>query len=105
MDLKSIGILEQYGVELIGAQATAIEKAEDREQFKAAMEAINIPTAKGGFVQSPEAAQALLESLDFPVIIRPSFTLGVPEAPRHTMPMNLKHSWKMDCGPAPLGKS
>ncbi len=76
MDLKSIGILEQYGVELIGAQATAIEKAEDREQFKAAMEAINIPTAKGGFVQSPEAAQALLESLDFPVIIRPSFTLG-----------------------------
>jgi carbamoyl-phosphate synthase large subunit len=76
MELHREGILEQYGVELIGAQVTAIEKAEDREQFKAAMEAAGIDTPKGGFVRSLKAAQALIQKMDFPVIIRPSFTLG-----------------------------
>ncbi len=76
MELQASGVLNQFGVELIGAQTSAIEKAEDREKFKSAMEVIGIPTAKGGFVRSREAARTLMESMHFPVIIRPSFTLG-----------------------------
>ncbi|NOZ04396.1 MAG: carbamoyl-phosphate synthase large subunit, partial [FCB group bacterium] len=76
MELHAIGVLDKYGVELIGAQIEAIEKAEDREKFKAAMDAIGIDTAKGGFVGSFDEAQTLIREMEFPVIIRPSFTLG-----------------------------
>ncbi len=75
-DLKRQGILEKYNVELIGANSSAIEKGEDREQFKAAMEEVGIPIAKGGLVRSAEEAQKLLEKVSFPLILRPSFTLG-----------------------------
>jgi len=63
-------------VQLIGAQVEAIEKAEDRERFKKAMDDIGIDTAQGEFVHTWEEANALMDTLDFPVIIRPSFTLG-----------------------------
>ena len=76
MDLHRQGILEKYGVQLIGAQVEAIEKAEDRERFKEVMDAAGINTAKGGFVHSWKEAKLLLETIEFPVIIRPSFTLG-----------------------------
>ncbi|NQV36383.1 MAG: carbamoyl-phosphate synthase large subunit [Candidatus Marinimicrobia bacterium] len=76
MDLHKAGVLEKYKIELIGAQVDAIEKAEDREKFKEAMDVIGIPTAKGGFVRSVEEARSLMQTMDFPVIIRPSFTLG-----------------------------
>ncbi len=76
MDLHSEGILDKYGVQLIGAQVDAIEKAEDRERFKKTMDSAGIETAKGGFVYSWEEAKTLIESMAFPVIIRPSFTLG-----------------------------
>ena len=76
MDLHSQGILEKYDVQLIGAQVEAIEKAEDREQFKVMMDGAGINTAKGGFVHSWNEAKMLLETIEFPVIIRPSFTLG-----------------------------
>ena len=76
MDLNEKGILKKYNIELIGAQVDAINKAEDREQFKAAMDEIGIDTAQGGFVHSWEEAEALLDSIKFPIIIRPSFTLG-----------------------------
>ncbi|MCF7801798.1 MAG: carbamoyl-phosphate synthase large subunit [Candidatus Marinimicrobia bacterium] len=74
--LHENGVLEKYGVELIGARIDAIQKAEDREQFKAAMDAVGIPTAKGGFVGSVEAALEKVRETGFPAIIRPSFTLG-----------------------------
>ena len=76
MDLHRQGILEKYGVQLIGAQVESIEKAEDRERFKEVMDAAGINTAKGGFVHSWKEAKLLLETIKFPVIIRPSFTLG-----------------------------
>ena len=76
MGLYKKGILKKYNVQLIGAQVDAIEKAEDRELFKVAMDEVGIPTAQGGFIHSWEEAKALIGSLAFPLIIRPSFTLG-----------------------------
>ena len=76
MDLKKSGLLNKHGIKLIGAQVDAIEKAEDRELFKKAMDEIGIDTAQGGFVHTWEEAKALLDSVQFPIIIRPSFTLG-----------------------------
>ena len=76
MELFNEGVLEKYSVQLIGAQVDAIEKAEDRERFKEAMDGVGIDTAQGGFVHSWEEAIALMDTLNFPIIIRPSFTLG-----------------------------
>ena len=76
MDLHKQGILEKHGVQLIGAQVGAIEKAEDRERFKEVMDTVGIDTAKGGFVHSWKEAKLFLETTEFPVIIRPSFTMG-----------------------------
>ena len=76
MDLHKLGILEKYGSKLIGAQVDAIEKAEDRGRFKEAMDAVGIDTAQGGFSHSWQEAETLLDTIQFPIIIRPSFTLG-----------------------------
>ncbi len=76
IDLYNEGILKKYGIQLIGAQVEAINKAEDREQFKAAMDEIGIDTAQGRFVHSWDEAEQLLDTIQFPMIIRPSFTLG-----------------------------
>ena len=76
MDLHKRGVLEKYDVQLIGAQVGAIEKAEDRERFKEVMDIIGIDTAKGGFVHSWKEAKLFLETIKFPIIIRPSFTMG-----------------------------
>ena len=76
MDLHREGILEKNNIELIGAQVDAIDKAEDRERFKKAMDEIGIDTAQGGFVHSWQEAEKLLDIMTFPIIIRPSFTLG-----------------------------
>ena len=76
MDLHKLGILEKYNVQLIGAQVDAIDKAEDRERFKEAMDDIGIETAQGGFVHSWQEAESQLQDLQFPIIIRPSFTMG-----------------------------
>ena len=59
MDLDKQGILEKYNIQLIGAQVDAIEKAEDRERFKEAMDAVGIETAQGGFVHSWQEAKFL----------------------------------------------
>ena len=76
MDLHKLGILEKYNVQLIGAQVDAIDKAEDRERFKEAMDAVGIETAQGGFVHSWQEAESQLQDLQLPIIIRPSFTMG-----------------------------
>ena len=76
MELFKEGVLDKFYVQLIGAQLEAIDKAEDREQFKKAMDEVGIDTAQGGFVHTWEEAKELINDLHFPVIIRPSFTLG-----------------------------
>jgi len=76
MELHKNGILKKHNIELIGAQVDAINKAEDREKFKTAMDEIGIDTAQGGFVNTWEEAEMMLEKIQFPIIIRPSFTLG-----------------------------
>ncbi|MAK93901.1 MAG: carbamoyl-phosphate synthase large subunit, partial [Gammaproteobacteria bacterium] len=76
LDLNRHGILDKYGVELIGAKCEAIDKAEDRELFDNAMVAIGLETPSHFMARSMEDAFAGLESIGFPCIIRPSFTLG-----------------------------
>ena len=74
--LAENGTLEKLGVGLIGANLQAIKKAEDRELFKASMDKIGLQSARGGFVNSLEEAQKVVDKIGFPIIIRPSFTLG-----------------------------
>lgn len=76
MDLYEQGILDKYGIELIGAKVESIRKAESRELFNNAMEKIGLEIAKGQFVSSFKEAEDFVEQIGFPVIIRPSFTLG-----------------------------
>ncbi|MCB1908058.1 MAG: carbamoyl phosphate synthase large subunit, partial [Rhodocyclaceae bacterium] len=76
LDLASKGVLDKYGVELIGASQEAIDKAEDRERFKEAMTRIGLGSARSGIAHSLEEALQVQGGLGFPVIIRPSFTLG-----------------------------
>ncbi len=76
MELSQSGILEKYGVEMIGANAIAIETAENREQFKAAMEEIGLAVPKSGFAYNLDEAMLVAESIGFPIIIRPSYILG-----------------------------
>ena len=77
MELHKAGILEKYGVEMIGAKPAAINKGEDRELFKQAMIRIGLDVARSRTVKSMTEAQAAAEHLAmFPLIIRPSFTLG-----------------------------
>jgi len=77
MDLDRLGILARHGVEMIGAKPAAIAKGEDRELFKQAMVKIGLDVAKSRTVKSYEEARAAAEEIGaFPLIIRPSFTLG-----------------------------
>jgi carbamoylphosphate synthase large subunit len=76
LDLARHGVLEKYGVELIGASREAIDKAEDRLKFKDAMTRIGLGSARSGIAHSMEEALQVQGGIGFPVIIRPSFTLG-----------------------------
>ena len=76
LDLASRGILEEHNVELIGASKIAIDTAEDRELFKKAMQDINIDVAKSGLANNLNEALDIAALFKYPVIIRPSFTLG-----------------------------
>jgi carbamoyl-phosphate synthase large subunit len=76
LDLAKHGVLEKYGVEMIGASRDAIDKAEDREKFKKAMTKIGLGSARSGIAHSMEEAQQVQALMGFPTIIRPSFTMG-----------------------------
>ena len=76
LELARSGVLERYGVELIGAREEAIDKAEDRQKFKEAMTRIGLESARSGIAHTLEEAMAVQARIGFPVIIRPSFTLG-----------------------------
>ncbi len=76
LDLARNGVLEAFGVELIGASKEAIDKAEDRDLFRQAMAKIGLDTPRSFIAHSLEEAEQVQASLGFPCIIRPSFTLG-----------------------------
>ncbi len=76
LDLDKYGILEKYNVELIGASKEAIDKAEDRQQFKEAMSKIGLASARSVIAHSLEEAVQVQASIGYPAIIRPSFTMG-----------------------------
>ena len=76
LKLASEGVLEKFGVEMIGATQEAIDKAEDREKFDVAMRRIGLETPRAGLAHSMEEAWQVHEEIGFPCIIRPSFTMG-----------------------------
>ncbi|MGA1696475.1 MAG: carbamoyl phosphate synthase large subunit, partial [Arenicellales bacterium] len=76
LDLVRHGVLQKFGVEMIGATRDAIDKAEDRERFRNAMRDIGLEVVRGELAHSMEDAMAVLDQIGFPIIIRPSFTLG-----------------------------
>jgi carbamoyl-phosphate synthase large subunit len=76
LDLAANGVLEQFGVELIGASRDAIDLAEDREKFRDAMGEIGLESARSAIAHTMEEARAIQLDIGFPIIIRPSFTMG-----------------------------
>lgn len=76
LDLDRHGVLEKYNVEMIGASKEAIDKAEDRQQFKEAMSKIGLGSARSATAHSMEEALQVQATIGFPAIIRPSFTMG-----------------------------
>src|SRR5688572_25999483 len=76
LDLAREGVLEKFGVEMIGATREAIDKAEDREKFKKAMTKIGLASARSALAHSLEEALQVQAALGYPIVIRPSFTMG-----------------------------
>jgi carbamoyl-phosphate synthase large subunit len=76
LELYDNGVLEKYGVKLIGADVTAIRKAEDRQLFKEAMTRAGLESARSGHAHSLEEAREIVKTTGFPAILRPSFTMG-----------------------------
>jgi carbamoyl-phosphate synthase large subunit len=76
VEAAKLGILDKYGVELIGAKLPAIQKAEDRAEFKEAMQRIGLDLPRSGYAHSLAEALRIVEEIGYPAILRPSFTLG-----------------------------
>jgi carbamoyl-phosphate synthase large subunit len=76
LDLEKHGVLEKFGVEMIGANADTIDKAEDRSRFDKAMRDIGLACPRSGIAHNMEEAYGVLDQVGFPCIIRPSFTMG-----------------------------
>ncbi len=76
LDLAREGVLEKFGVDMIGATQDAIDKAEDRERFRQAMTKIGLSTPRSAVAHSMEEAEQVQATIGFPAIIRPSFTMG-----------------------------
>ena len=76
VELAKSGVLDEYGVEMIGCDLLAIERGEDRKLFNECMEELGIKTARSGYAYSVADAEAIVADIGFPVVLRPSFTLG-----------------------------
>ncbi len=76
LDLHRHGVLERFGVQMIGASKEAIDKAEDRDRFRQAMKKISLDVPRSGIAHNVDEALGVVEDIGFPAIIRPSFTLG-----------------------------
>jgi carbamoyl-phosphate synthase large subunit len=76
VDLQAAGVLEEFGVEVLGADLEAIQTAEDRQRFKEAMNEIGLESARSRYVNDEDGAFGAAEEYGYPVVLRPSFTLG-----------------------------
>ncbi len=76
VQIAEMGVLEKYGVEMIGASIEVIKKAEDRDLFRKAMKRIGLRVPKSGIARDMDRARSMSEEIGFPIIVRPSFTLG-----------------------------
>ncbi|MFH0827063.1 MAG: carbamoyl-phosphate synthase large subunit [Candidatus Omnitrophota bacterium] len=76
LSLYKAGVLDKYGVKIIGVKADAIERGEDREAFKDTMRKLDIPVPRSEICHSVEEAEAVAQELNYPVVIRPAYTLG-----------------------------
>ncbi len=76
VELAKSGVLDKYGVEMIGCDLEAIERGEDRKLFNDCMESLGIETARSGYAYSVADAEAIVDEIGYPVVLRPSFTLG-----------------------------
>src|SRR5512137_1581129 len=76
IQVAEMGVLDQFGVEMIGANQDAIRKAEDRELFKEAMHRIGLEVPRSGFAHDLDEARRVVKEIGLPAVIRPSFTLG-----------------------------
>ncbi|MGP1586750.1 MAG: carbamoyl-phosphate synthase large subunit [Treponemataceae bacterium] len=76
MELNRVGILDKYGVKVIGVDLEAIEHGEDREIFKATMEELGIECAKSGICHTIEEAEQIASKIGFPLVVRPAYTMG-----------------------------
>ena len=76
MELNKAGILDKYGVKVIGVNLEAIERGEDREIFKETMKSLGIETPRSGICHTVEGAEKIVEEIGFPVVVRPAYTMG-----------------------------
>jgi carbamoyl-phosphate synthase large subunit len=102
LELEEAGVLDRYGVRLIGASIEAIKKAEDRDLFKQAMVRIGLEVPASAVAHSEEEARRVSEQLGLPVIIRPSRTLGGTggSIARDPEDFRAKVIWGLDCSPS-----
>ncbi len=101
LEVHERGVLSRHGIKLIGAQVDAIRKAEDRQLFKEAMAAAGLECPRSGFARSVREAREVVETTGYPVILRPSFTLGgtggsVVERPED---LDARAQWALECSP------
>ena len=75
-ELATVGVLEKYGVKIIGVQLDAIERGEDRQMFKGAMDELGIETARSDIATTLEGCEKIAERLGYPVVVRPAYTMG-----------------------------
>jgi carbamoyl-phosphate synthase large subunit len=99
--LSEAGVLERYGVGLIGAQLDSIHKAEDRDRFREAMRNIGLKLPLSGYARSIEDARRILRDTELPAIIRPSFTLGGTGGASPSPTRSSSPSWTGPCGSRP----
>jgi carbamoyl-phosphate synthase large subunit len=104
MELHYAGILEREGVELIGANAEAIHRAEDREAFRETMEAAGLDMAASEIITDVESGLAAAERIGFPVILRPGFTLGGEGGGVAYDPVQLRDRLKRALDASPIGQ-
>ena len=84
MELNKAGILEKYGVKVIGVNLDAIERGEDREIFKETMKSLGIDTPRSGICHTIEGAEKIAEEIGFPLVVRPAYTMASSSMPAFT---------------------
>ena len=102
--LQECGALDRHGVELIGASLRSIQLAEDRQLFNVTMREIGLKVPDSKVVDSVDDALEFARHIGFPILIRPSFTMGAPAEASPTMKMNCGESRRMGCARALLAK-